>query len=307
MKRDSKLIYVVCGPTASYKTDLAHTFAKKINGELIGADSMQIYKELPILTSSPSNEYKSEINYHMCNFLSISENYSVMKYIEDVGNIIKTISMKNITPIVVGGTGLYIDNLINGYNYIPAINEKIRIFTRKLQETLGQKAFFEKLESIDSNASNKLQAADKARSLRALEVFIQTGKSLCDFQAEEKHKILKDFIFKIICIHPNREFLYQNCNKRLENIFVNGAIDELNNIKKNFDINNVNLNALGAKQILSYLNGEITIKEALTDAKTKTRQYAKRQVTWFKHKLKNPIEVTYSNYDEYMKLDLSKF
>ena len=175
-------VIVVCGPTASGKTQFAHLLAKKNNGEIVNADSMQLYKSLPIITSSPSLELKNELLYHLYNFLDINSEYSVAKYAQIAAEKIKEISTRKKLPILVGGSGMYINSLIKGFSYIPDIEPEVRAQVRSLQQSLDSNEFFELLKKTDPVIVNVLNAQDSQRVARAYEVFLQTGKSILYYQ-----------------------------------------------------------------------------------------------------------------------------
>ncbi len=295
-----KLVYIVCGPTASGKSYFAHLLAMTVAGEVINADSMQIYKEIPIITASPPQKYLDELKYHLYNFLPVESQFSVVKYVDSASALVRGLCNQNITPVIVGGTGLYINALINGYSDIPGIDTTIRGELVDLCNNIGQEKFFEKLRILDPIASLKIRPADKYRTLRAFEVIRQTGKSIFEFQHQSNKILLQDFSFKIIFLNPERSFLHNSCDKRLEDIFAGGALDEVERLKQNYpDFKKLSLKAIGISQISSYLDGEISLVDALSCAKIKTKQYAKRQVTWFKHQIQNKIEINYSSDKEF--------
>lgn len=293
-------ILVICGPTGCGKTDFAHQFALKNKGEIINCDSMQIYSEIPILTASPSSVLKSEVPYHLYNFQSVILEFSVAKYTTIAASVINQIINNGNLPILVGGTGMYISALLYGYNDIPGISEVIRDESRLLHKNIGQENFFKLLSSIDNLSSTKINPQDTQRSLRAFEVFKQTGKSIFSYQNQDNIFPLGNLSFKIIFLNPTRELLYDICDRRLIDIFKEGAIEEVKNIKDNFPVlHTPAAKAIGARELLSYLNGECDFDEALKAAQKRTRNYAKRQVTWFKHQLKEKDVLEYSSLEEF--------
>ena len=295
-------VIVVCGPTASGKTQFAHLLAKKNNGEIVNADSMQLYKSLPIITSSPSPKLRNELPYHLYNFLDINYECSVAKYAQLAAEKIKEISIRRKLPILVGGSGMYINSLIKGFSYIPDIEPEVRKEVRSLQQSLSSNDFFELLKKSDSEIAKVLNAQDSQRVARAYEVFLQTGKSISYYQ-KSNTKLLEGFSFKAILLLPNRQFLYSMCNNRLEQMFKNGAIEEVQRLLNGrCNINALAMKSLGVKEIISYLENRVSIEEALEAAKTRTRQYAKRQVTWFKNQLQEKDIMEFSNNAEYEKI-----
>lgn len=295
-------VIVVCGPTASGKTQFAHLLAKKNNGEIVNADSMQLYKSLPIITSSPSLELKNELLYHLYNFLDINSEYSVAKYAQIAAEKIKEISTRKKLPILVGGSGMYINSLIKGFSYIPDIEPEVRAQVRSLQQSLDSNEFFELLKKTDPVIVNVLNAQDSQRVARAYEVFLQTGKSILYYQ-KSNTKLLEGFSFRAILLLPDRQFLYSMCNNRLEQMFKKGAVEEVKSLlNEKCNINALAMKSLGVKEIISYLENRISKDEAMEIAKTRTRQYAKRQVTWFKNQLQEKDIIEFSNCEEYEKI-----
>ncbi|HJD67594.1 MAG TPA: tRNA (adenosine(37)-N6)-dimethylallyltransferase MiaA [Rickettsia endosymbiont of Bembidion lapponicum] len=297
-----KEIIILCGPTASGKSYLGHALAKACDGEIINIDSMQVYKEIPIITASPPESYKSEIPYHLYNFLPITEDFSVVKYLKLAAEKINQVTASGKLPILIGGTGLYINSLVFGYNNIPDISDDLRQQVRKLHNEIGNTELHNRLTKLDPLASSKINQSDTQRLIRAYEVVLQTGKSIFSFQTLPKEQILSDFNFKIIFLNPERKFLYKICDERLDNIFKDGAIDEIALIKKQFNPDYLNLKAVGIKEILAYLENKLTLGEALNLAQTRTRRYAKRQITWFKHQIKEKITLDYSNEEEFLQV-----
>ncbi|WP_121543036.1 tRNA (adenosine(37)-N6)-dimethylallyltransferase MiaA [Candidatus Rickettsia colombianensi] len=296
-------IIILCGPTASGKSYLGHELAKAYNGEIINIDSMQVYKEIPIITASPPKSYKTEVTYHLYNVLSITEDFSVIKYLKFATEKIKEITGRGKLPILIGGTGLYINSLVFGYNNIPDIMEDLRKEVRELHSKIGNIELWNKLGKLDPLAASKINQNDTQRLIRAYEVFMQTGKSIFSFQTLPKEHILSDFNFKIIFLNPERKFLYKTCDERLDKIFKEGTIDEIALIKRQFTPQHYsNLKAVGIKEILAYLNGNLTLDEALNAAQIRTRQYAKRQVTWFKNQIQDKTTLEYSNQEEFEKI-----
>lgn len=299
----SKEIIIICGPTASGKSYLGHAIAKKLGGEIVNCDSMQIYKQIPIITSSPPQMYLNEIPYHLYNFGPIDKEFSVIKYVNLAYEKIQTIVSNQKVPIVIGGTGLYINSLLFGYNEIPTIDTDIRQHVRKLYTDLGQVNFFNQLKELDSIAGQKLNPGDTQRVLRAYEVLLQTQKSIFSFQSNQNINILSNFKYKIIFLYPERNFLYQMCNERLEKIFMSGAIEEVTKLYLEFpDLNSSGAKAIGIQEIINYLEGKSSLQESLRLAQMKTRQYAKRQITWFKNQIQDKITLEYSDNKQFKEL-----
>lgn len=261
---------------------------------------MQIYSEIPILTASPSDSLKSQVPYHLYNFQSVATDFSLAKFTQLAADRVHQISTRRNLPIIVGGTGMYINALLYGYNNIPEISEEIRKEIRALHSDIGQENFFKLLVEQDQSTITKISPNDTQRSLRAYEVYKQTGQSIFTFQNEKNILPLAGFDFKVIFLNPARDLLYNICNQRLIDIFNNGAIKEAENLKDNFmPIDTPAAKAIGVKELLSYLNGECSFVDSLAVAQQRTRNYAKRQITWFKHQLKEKKTFEYSNLEEF--------
>ncbi len=294
---------IICGPTASGKSQFAHVLASKYNGEIVNADSMQIYKQLKIITSSPLEEQKLELKYHLYNFLDIDKHFSAADYANMAQEEIEIINKKGKIPFVVGGSGMYIDMLLNGYSTMPSMDIGVREKVKALYKELGAIGFFQLLKKVDPEVANILNVNDKQRVQRAYEVLSQTGKSILHFQSQGRHKLLENYQFTTLYIRPKRELLYEMCNKRFKEFINNGAIDEAKYILDNYPNLDVSgAKALGLKELMSYLKGQITIENAVELASAKTRQYAKRQCTWFSHQLKEKTEIIYDNLDQYFQI-----
>jgi tRNA dimethylallyltransferase len=286
MHQDKKII-LIAGPTASGKSELGIKLAKHFNGEIINADSMQIYKELSILTSRPNLKDMKIVNHHLYGFNSVKKKFStghwlnmVEKKIEEHWNIGKT-------PIVVGGSGLYFKALTDGLVKIPDIPEMIRADIRKLHIRIGQKEFFKRLIKLDPLAKKFILPSDKQRSMRTYEVKKFTNKSLYDFIKNTKPKYRSE-IFKTIFINTPKEILHKKIEKRVEKMFTEGAISEVKNfIKMNIYRELSSNKIIGIKEIRDYLRGKSTLIETKELIKIKTKQYAKRQFTWARSNMKS--------------------
>lgn len=301
-----KKIVVICGPTASGKTDLAHALALSVGGEIVNADSMQVYKQLPIITASPTFEQKEEVNYHLYNFLDVSHDFSVAKYVSLASDAIQEIHFRNRLPIIVGGTGMYINALLYGYNQMPEIAANIRSDARALREKIGAEKFFQELQSLDPKICEILNVNDGQRTIRAYEIIKQTGLSILDYQSVPLVPPLKNAHFKNIFLLPERRFLYDNCNKRFAKMIAIGAIEEIQNLYQQYGVLKTSaIKALGVAEIIAYLNGLLTKDEAILQASAKTRQYAKRQITWFSHQLKDKEILQFSSLSEYEQINLN--
>ena len=273
----SKII-LISGPTASGKSKQADKLAKKIGGEIINADSMQVYKELKILTARPS--INNKIKYHLYGFLSVRNKFSTGDWLKLTLTKIKQIKAKGKIPILVGGTGLYFKSLVDGLAKIPNIPLKCRNLVRIEHSKIGQKKFYKKLLKIDPKIKNYINPQDTQRTLRAYEIKKFTKVSMIDwFKKTKKHFEDKDFV-KIYFDIP-RNILIERINKRVDRMFANGAEKEVKKfnalkVKKDYSANKV----IGIREISEYLKKEATLLETKEKISIKTRQYAKRQSTW---------------------------
>ena len=279
MDLKSKII-LISGPTASGKSKAALKIAKKLNGEIINADSMQVYKELNILTARPSKIDLNKINHHLYGFRSVKKEFSSGDWLKLAKKNIKKIRDKNKIPVLVGGTGLYFKALTDGLVKIPKIPIPIRNKIRRMQIKLGQKKFYLKLLKIDPLVKNRIDPTDAQRSIRAYEVKKFTKKSLHDWFENTKSYFDKDDFFKIYIDYP-REELIQRINKRTEQMIDIGAINEVKRflklkVRKDKSVNK----AIGIHEIKEYLEKRKDMNDVIEKISIKTRQYAKRQSTW---------------------------
>ena len=279
MDLKSKII-LISGPTASGKSNFSIKLAKKINGEIINADSMQIYKELKILSARPYPKNYQKIKHHLYGFHSVKNNFSTGEWLKFVIKKIKEVRKRKKTPIFVGGTGLYFKALTDGLVSIPNIPIRFRNTIRSLHKNLGQKKFYQKLLKLDPNSKKKINPTDSQRSIRAYEVKQFTNKSLHDWFQNTKSYFVKDDFFKIYIDYP-REDLIQRINKRTEQMIEIGAINEVKRflklkVRKDKSVNK----AIGIHEIKEYLEKRKDINDVIEKISIKTRQYAKRQSTW---------------------------
>ncbi len=279
MDLKSKII-LISGPTASGKSNFAIKLAKKINGEIVNADSMQIYKELKILSARPDPKNYQKIKHHLYGFYNVKKNFSTGDWLKLAIKKIKEIKKRKRIPIFVGGTGLYYKALTEGLVNIPNIPIRFRNKIRSLNKILGQKKFYKKLLKIDPISKNKINLSDTQRSIRAYEVKKYTKKSLHDWFKDTKSNFKKDDFLKIYIDFPRQE-LIQRINLRTQKMFKTGAIKEVKKfikleVRKDKSANK----AIGINEIKQYLNNEKQLNEIKEKISIKTRQYAKRQSTW---------------------------
>ena len=275
----SKII-LISGPTASGKSSFAIKLAKKIKGEIVNADSMQVYKQLSILTARPKKKDKKNIKHHLYGFQSVTKKFSTGAWLKLVKSIIKEIQKRNKVPILVGGTGLYFKSLTEGLVKIPNIPLRFRNKVRLLQKRIGQEKFYKKLITIDPLVKKQINSNDVQRTIRAFEIKKFTKKSITEWF--KKTKILFDpsSFIKIYIDFP-REVLVNRIKKRVDQMFNEGAILEVkkfNRLKVKKD--NSSRKVIGIEEIGKLINGEINLIEAKERIFIKTRQYAKRQTTW---------------------------
>lgn len=275
-------VIVICGPTASGKTSLSIELAKKINGEIVSADSMQIYEDMDIGTAKPTKEEMDGIKHYLIGNVSPTIRYSVASYKKDAINAINEIIEKGKTPIVVGGTGLYVDSLISGIEYDDIeIDLNYRDELEKQVEKCGLESLYEKACKIDPQAMEKISKNDKKRIFRVLEIFNATGKTKTMQEIESREKD-NPYDFKVFAINMDREKLYERINKRVDIMIENGLVDEVKNLINKYDELPTAIQGLGYKEVVLYLNNEMSYDEMIEKIKQETRRYAKRQLTWFR-------------------------
>ena len=305
MEQEKKVI-LLAGPTASGKSKLAIKLAQYFNGEIINADSMQIYKEVSILTSKPNSQDIKIVRQHLYGFCSVKKFFSTGHWLEMVTKRIKEQWKRDRIPIIVGGTGLYFKALTDGLVKIPDIPNNIRTKVRTLHKTIGSKKFFIKLTKLDPLAKKFVLPSDTQRSMRAYEVKKFTNKSLFEF-TKETQSSFNNSIFKKIFINIPRELLHKKIEKRVNKMFSEGVVEEVKKFYKMKINEELSSNKIiGIKEIRDYLQGEITLIKAKELITQKTRQYAKRQFTWARGHMKS-WEMIYSpNINDLFKKTINK-
>ena len=300
MDLKSKII-LISGPTASGKSKFSIQLAKKINGEVINADSMQIFKELKILTARPRQNDLKNIKHHLYGFKSVKDNYSTGNWLKDAKLKIKNIKNKNKIPILVGGTGLYFKALIDGIVKIPDIPFTIRNRIRKKQSKIGQIKFYSELVKLDPLCKKKINKNDTQRSIRAYEVKKFTNKSLFDWYKETYSDFTQDSFIKLYIDYP-RDKLIDRISLRTNEMLNDGAIKEAKrfyklSIKKDLSSNKV----IGLNEIQEYLNKRINLHELKEKISIKTRQYAKRQSTWARGQMSDWQKIKFNRLKSFLK------
>jgi len=295
MDKQSKII-LISGPTASGKSNFAIKIAKKINGEIINADSMQVYKQLKILTARPNIEEQKKIKHHMYGVVDLSKKFSVGQWLKVAIKRIKDIKKRKKIPILVGGTGLYFQSLIDGLVKIPEIPIKFRNKIRLIQKKEGQKKFYKKLLKIDPVVKDRFDPNDTQRSIRAFEIKSFTKISMYEWLNKTKSEFKNEDFLKLY-IDFKREDLIKRITLRSIKMIKQGAVKEVKKfiklkIKKDLSVNKV----IGIDELTQYLDKKINLNQAQELISIKTRQYAKRQATWARSRMTswekiNPIKL----------------
>ena len=279
---DKPKVIVICGPTASGKTALSISLAKMIDGEIISADSMQIYEDMDIGTAKPTIEEMDGIKHYLVDCVSPAKRYSVADFKKDATIAIEEILQKGKTPIIVGGTGLYIDSLIYGIDYNEMqVDLEYRNYLEGLAETKGLSYLHQMATEIDEEAMKKISVNDKKRIFRVLEIYKSTGKNKTALEKESRKSDVK-YDFKVFAISMDRELLYERINKRVDIMIENGLIEEVQSIIKKYDKMPTAMQGLGYKEVVEYLNNECSKEDMIEKIKQESRRYAKRQLTWFR-------------------------
>ena len=300
MDLKSKII-LISGPTASGKSNFAIKIAKRINGEIINADSMQVYKQLKILSARPDTNQYQKIKHHLYGFQDVKKNFSTGDWLRLANKKIKEVQKRKKTPILVGGTGLYFKALTDGLIKIPSISVKSRKQIRNLQKKIGQSKFYEKLLKLDPFSKEKINPNDTQRSIRAYEVKKFTKKSLHEWFKKTNSNFLQDNFFKIYIDYPRQE-LISRINLRIEKMFLNGAITEVRNfirlkVRRDKTVNK----AIGVMEIRDYLNKKKNLTEIKDKIAIKTRQYAKRQSTWARGNMTSWLKLKPQDINKFLK------
>lgn len=275
-------VIVICGPTASGKTKLSIEVAKMVNGEIVSADSMQIYKDMTIGTAKPTTEEMQGIKHYLIDFVSPDKRYSVAEYKNDATNAIEEIISKGKTPIVVGGTGLYVNSLIYEIEY-PSVELDMN-YRKKLEEIAEKEGLYRLYEmamKVDKLAMKKISPNDKKRICRVLEIYHATGKTKTQIEIESRANKPK-YNYLVFGISMDREKLYERINKRVDIMIEDGLIDEVKKVLNKYDDFPTAMQGLGYKEVVEYINGDTTKEEMIEKIKMETRRYAKRQLTWFR-------------------------
>ena len=300
----SKKLVLLAGPTASGKSNLAIKLAKKLNGEIINADSMQIFKEFTVLSSRPTLKQTKKVKHHLYGIITVKKHFSAGEWLKKVKIKINTCVKKKKIPIIVGGTGLYFNTITKGISKIPDIDLKTRNKVRNLYKKLGIKKFYNALIKLDPKSKGRILPTDSQRIQRAYEVKLKTKKSLYEWFEKTKSDFLEFDIRKIFIEIP-RDILLNKISMRTEQMFKKKCINEVkkfNNLKvnKSFSANKL----IGVQEINDYLKGLITLEQCKDLINIKTRQYAKRQNTWARGHMKNWNKLYSKNFSNLLKKSL---
>ncbi|MFA5197484.1 MAG: tRNA (adenosine(37)-N6)-dimethylallyltransferase MiaA [Patescibacteria group bacterium] len=270
----NKPIIIVAGPTASGKTSLAIDLAKKFNGEIVNADSRSIYREMDVATSKPTTEERQEIPHHLIDIVKPDETFSLSDYKKLANSAISEIQNRGKIPFLVGGTGLYLDSIAYDYNLAET---KPNLVLRKELEKSSTTELAEKLKLLDPNTYKIIDLKNKRRLIRAIEVASQTNESFTSLQTKKP----KPANILYLVLDVPRDVIYKRIGQRIEKWHTEGLVKEAEDLTKKYSINLPSMSAIGYKEIGEYINHKVSLPEALENMKKKTRNYAKRQITWF--------------------------
>ncbi len=274
-------IVLIAGPTCSGKSAVALNLADKLNGVLINADSMQVYREIPLLSAQPSASDRATLPHMLYGHVSASERYSVGAWLEDVGRALKTANADGRVPIIVGGTGLYFQALTNGLSDIPPIPEFVRSYRSLLAKRHGLAALRARLTTLEPEEAAAVGQMDRQRLMRALDVRLATGHSLGYWQSMGTSPVVSEGGYHAFVLNPPREVIYERCEQRFDEMIRDGAVEEVAKLLElGLPPSAPAMKALGVPQLSAYLRGQLSVEEAVSKAKTATRRYAKRQYTW---------------------------
>lgn len=282
MDQETNKVLFIIGPTAVGKSKLAIELAEKLNGEIISADSMQVYIGMDIGTAKPSKEELEEIPHHLINLIAPDKSWSVSDFVNNAKSLIEDIAKRGKLPIVAGGTGLYLNALIEGYSF-PVIERDIEV-RKKLEgeaKSFGSLHLYERLKKVDPETAVNIHYNDTKRIIRALEVFELTGKPMSQLRSKDEESLT--FMPVIIGLNMDRHALYKKIEERVDDMLGKGLIDEVKNlIKEGYDPKLTSMQAIGYKEVAEHLHGKYTYDELVNILKQNTRNFAKRQMTWFR-------------------------
>lgn len=284
----SNSVVVVAGPTASGKSALALNLACRYKGVVINADASQIYKDIPIISAAPDEGDKLRVEHLLYGVLEANERNSVSDWSKRAVEIIKDVWKREKLPIVTGGTGFYIENLVRGVSPIPETKVEIKQKVIEMFNKSGLAGVYEILQREDPDGAKMVNSNDATRVRRALEIFYDTGISINEWFQKPMISLLPEADFQVVVLLPKLSDLEERCSKRFDIMIQNGALEEIRGLmSKNIAPEMPIMKAIGAPELMSFLKGEVDLEKAVELAKLHTRQYAKRQLTWFRNRLKN--------------------
>lgn len=287
-------VIVIAGPTASGKSALAIDAAKFLHGAVVNADSMQVYKHMPIISACPDEAERQIVPHYLFEIYEPQVRGNVVDWLERAAEVIKQLWREGKTPVVVGGTGLYLDNLINGTTPIPETSADIREQVVEIIKQHGNLYLYNLLKEVDEQTAARLSVNDSTRLRRAYEVWLHTGKALSEWHKMPMINKLPEAKFMVIKICPPVAELDERCYLRFDKMIKKGALKEIEYLAKlNLSADLPAMKALGVPELMAFVKGECSLEEAVANAKLHTRQYAKRQRTWFNNKLKADFELTH--------------
>lgn len=283
---------LIAGPTASGKSALALEVARRAGGVVVNTDSMQVYRDLRVITARPTVEEEAQAPHRLYGHIDPAVNYSVARFLKDAAEVLAETEKTGALPVFVGGTGLYFKALTRGLSKVPPVPDEIRKAIRARLESEGPQALHAELSVRDPGIAARLKPADRSRIARALEVIEATGRSLDDWNQENGTPLLDPSTATKLFLAPERETLYARIDARFEVMMKEGALDEVRALAaRKLDPLLPAMKAHGVPWLIRHLNGEITLEEAIGHAKLDTRHYAKRQFTWFRHQLADWVRV----------------
>ena len=303
----TKPVLLVAGPTASGKSALAMDVAEEFGGVIINADSMQVYKEQRIVTARPSIEDEARVPHRLYGIISASQPWSVGQWLERAVAEIKSCHDAGKLPVVTGGTGLYFRSLMHGLADIPATDPAFREKLTIRLKAEGSEALHRELGEVDPQTASRIPPGDSQRLLRALEVYQATGRSLTEWIAEGNQGVPDDLRFQVLVLEPPRKQLYQMIDARFELMVEQGALEEVRNLAGlGLDPSLTAMKAVGVRELMAFMAHEISLEEAIAKAQKISRNYAKRQLTWFRNQI--PEGKTYlAQYSESMSAEIFSF
>jgi tRNA dimethylallyltransferase len=277
---------LIAGPTASGKSALAIEIARRCGGTVVNADSMQVYADLRIITARPSAAEEASVPHRLYGHVDGAVNHSAMRYVADVEAVLAELDASGSLPVLVGGTGLYFKALTEGFSEIPPVPEPVRAAFRARAEGVATAELHAELEGLDPAMAQRLRPSDRMRIMRAIEVFLATGRSLAAFQGSRRPGPLGDAALLRLFVAPERELVRARIDRRFEEMMGQGALDEVAALRtRRLDPLLPVMRAHGVPGLIDYLDGKLALDEAIACGQADTRAYAKRQVTWFRHQM----------------------